>query len=82
HEAFSRPLDPFTSNRPLGQIVAQDQRSRAFNLAPERVPGVVDQGPSAARDLVDTRSMASRAAYEGHVRTRLLDAATDGAGNI
>lgn len=76
HEAYSRPLDTFAKDRPLGQIVNQDQKSSQFTLPPERVPGVIDTGPSAAQDLVGTGSMASRAAYEGHLRTRLLDEAT------
>lgn len=79
YEAFSRPLDPFAKDRPLGQIVSQDQKTGRFQQPPERAPAVIDQGPSAARDLIDTRSMASRAAYEGHLRTRLLDSATVGA---
>lgn len=77
-EAYSRPLDPFAKDRPLGQIVGQDQKTGRFQQPPERAPAIIDQGPSAARDLIDTRSMASRAAYEGHLRTRLLDSATQG----
>lgn len=81
YETLSRPLDRYNPDQPLGRVVSQDQRTRAFDMRPEQVPSALE-GPTAARDLVQTGDMGSRQAYTGQLRTRLLDAATDASGNI
>ncbi|MGA0595147.1 hypothetical protein [Enterovirga sp. CN4-39] len=81
-EAASRPLAPFGDTKAPGRIVERDQYGKEFVLPVERVPAAIDQGSSAARDFSSVASDPARRAYEGHLTTRVLDAATDGGGNV
>lgn len=76
-EAASRNLDPFATGTAPGRVVNQDQASKRLTMPPERVPAAIDEGPSAGRDFKEVASPEARTAYEGHLRTSLMDAATD-----
>ena len=76
-EAASRNLDPFAPGSAPGRIVAQDQESGRFSMPPEKVPGAIAKGPSAARDFASVASPEARRQFEGQLTTRLLDDATD-----
>lgn len=78
--AASRTLDPFDMGP--GKIVGQRQETGRFTLPPERVPGAIDEGPSAARAFNDVASPEARRAYEGHLTTRILDASEGTGGNL
>lgn len=81
-EAASAPLAPFAENRAPGQIVARDQYGKSFEMPPEKVPSAIDAGSSAARDFNAVASPEARQAYEQHLATKVLDSATDAAGNV
>ncbi|XYD08805.1 hypothetical protein R1A27_28355 [Methylobacterium sp. NMS12] len=78
-EAASRNLDPFVSGSAPGRIVAQDQASGRFAMPPERVPGAIAEGPTAARDFAAVATPEARRAFEGQLTTQILDSATDAA---
>ncbi|WP_430913904.1 hypothetical protein [Methylobacterium sp. sgz302541] len=79
--ANSRPLEPFAGNTPLGRVTRQDPLSGRMATPTEEVPTHL-QGASAAREFLANSTPAARQAYEGHVATRIMDAATDRRGNV
>ena len=79
--ANSRPLEPFTGNAPLAQVVRQDPLSGRMATPTEQVPAYL-QGATAAREFLANATPAAREAYEGRLATRLLDGATDARGNV
>ncbi|MFK5600260.1 hypothetical protein ACFZ8E_25155 [Methylobacterium sp. HMF5984] len=79
--ANSRPLEPFTGNTPLGRVVQRDPTTGRMATPTEQVPTHL-RGASAAREFLANATPAARQAYEGHVATRILDAATDRRGTI
>ncbi|KQO92694.1 hypothetical protein ASF32_21560 [Methylobacterium sp. Leaf91] len=82
--AFSRPQFEAGAPRPTKaferpSVIGDDPNGVSlarFKMPPERAPLAIDEGPSAGRAFNEVATSEARTAYEGHLSTSPLDAAT------
>lgn len=79
-QAASAPLEPFQSPG-MAKVVSRDEFNRQFSTPPEDVADAIST-PSEARNFNQVASPEARTAMGNRIATKILDQATDGAGNV
>lgn len=79
----SIPLAPFDNTPPISRSIARDEFNQRFTMPPERVPGTLQEGgPSTARAFNDVAPPPAKEAFEQHLVTQVLDAASNGGADL